>query len=92
MTRYYIVEKIKERTAKSMTEAAIRVLGKLPSGAVKSITCDRGSEFAGWKEIEKALHCDYTSPISTGLGRRAVLKTATDCFGNSIPKAEVFQR
>lgn len=64
MTRYYIVVKIKDRTAASMTEAAIRELGKLPSGAVKSITCDRGSEFAGWKEIEDALHCEvyFTDP------------------------------
>lgn len=64
MTRYYIVTKIKDRTAESMTEAAIRVLGKLPSGAVKSITCDRGCEFAGWKKIEEALHCDvyFTDP------------------------------
>lgn len=64
MTRYYVVVKIKDRTAASMTEAAIRVLGKLPQEAVKSITCDRGPEFAGWKEIEEKLHCDvyFTDP------------------------------
>ena len=64
MTRYYIVTKIKDRTANSMTEAAIRVFGKLPSGAVKSITCDRGPEFAGWRKIEEALSCDvyFTDP------------------------------
>ena len=26
--------------------------------AVKTITCDRGSEFACWREIEKTLQCD----------------------------------
>ncbi len=40
-----------------MAKAVIAVLSKLPKGAVKTITCDRGSEFSHWKEIEEALHC-----------------------------------
>ena len=41
-----------------MAKAIIDALSKFPEGAVKTITCDRGSEFACWREIEKALHCD----------------------------------
>ena len=41
-----------------MTKAIIQALSEFPKEAVKSITCDRGSEFAGWREIEKALGCN----------------------------------
>ena len=57
-TRYYIAVKIPDRTGRSMADAMIKVLSELPRGAVKTITCDRGSEFADWRRIEKELHCD----------------------------------
>ena len=41
-----------------MADAIIRELSKLPEGAVKTITCDRGSEFACWRKIEQELHCE----------------------------------
>lgn len=36
-----------------MAKAVISALSKLPKGAVKTITCDRGSEFANCREIEQ---------------------------------------
>ena len=57
-TRYYIAIKIPDRTGKSMADAMIKALSGLPEGAVKSITCDRGSEFSDWRRIEDELHCD----------------------------------
>lgn len=57
-TRYYIAIKIPNRKGETMAKAVIAALSKLPQGAVKTITCDRGSEFANWREIEEALHCD----------------------------------
>src|SRR5699024_916825 len=56
--RYYIAIKISDRSATSMAKAVISALAKLPQEAVKSITCDRGSEFACWREIEQALNCN----------------------------------
>ena len=41
-----------------MAKAIIQTLSKLPKGAVKTITCDRGSEFANWRQIESELNCD----------------------------------
>lgn len=41
-----------------MAKVIIQALSSLPKGAVKTITCDRGSEFANWRQIEKALNCD----------------------------------
>ncbi len=57
-TRFYIAIKIPNRNSQTMAAAIVQALSKLPKGAVKTITCDRGSEFAAWREIEKALHCD----------------------------------
>ena len=57
-TRYYIAIKIPDRKGETMAKAIIDALSKFPKEAVKTITCDRGSEFACWREIEKALHCD----------------------------------
>ncbi len=57
-TRYYIAVKIPNRTGEVMANALIGVLSKLPKGAVKTITCDRGSEFACWRKIEEQLKCD----------------------------------
>lgn len=56
-TRYYIAIKIPDRTGTNMAKAIISTLSKLPKGAVKTITCDRGSEFANWREIEEKLDC-----------------------------------
>ncbi len=47
-----------DRKAKSMKKTAIMALGGLPKGMVKSLTCDRGSEFGNWRNIEQQLNCD----------------------------------
>ena len=63
-TRYYIVVKMPDRTGKTMADAMIKALSELPKGAVKTITCDRGSEFSEWRRIEKELDCNmyFTDP------------------------------
>lgn len=70
-TRYLICCKLENKTAKCMTEVIIKELGKLPSHCVKTLTVDRGLEFTGWKEVEKALRakvyfCDPYSPHQRG--------------------------
>ena len=56
-TRYYIAIKIPDRKGSTLAKAVIEALSKLPNDAVKTITCDRGSEFSQWREIEKKLDC-----------------------------------
>lgn len=56
-TRYYIAIKMPNRTAAEMEKAIIKAMKELPKGAVKTITCDRGNEFANWKRIEEELGC-----------------------------------
>ena len=57
-TRFYIAIKIPDRKGETMAKAIISALSQFPQEAVKTITCDRGSEFAGWREIEKQLNCN----------------------------------
>ncbi len=57
-TRFYIAIKMPNRNADTMAKAVIAALSEFPSDAVKTITCDRGTEFAKWLEIENALNCD----------------------------------
>lgn len=57
-TRYYIAIKIPNRNSETMAKAIIKELSKLPKEAVKTITCDRGSEFADWRRIERELNCN----------------------------------
>lgn len=54
-TRLYLVKWIPDRTEETVTNAIIELLKDLPKEAVKTITCDRGKEFAGWKKIETKL-------------------------------------
>ncbi len=50
-----------------MAKALISTLSKLPKGAVKTISCNRGSEFSEWREIEKKLDCNmyFADPYCT---------------------------
>ena len=57
-TRYYIAIKMPNRNADTMARAIVSALREFPNMAVKSITCDRGTEFANWKFIEEQLNCD----------------------------------
>ena len=54
-TRLYLVKWIPDRKEETVTKAIIELLKDFPKEAVKTITCDRGKEFAGWKSIEEEL-------------------------------------
>ncbi|MCH5171881.1 MAG: IS30 family transposase [Erysipelotrichales bacterium] len=57
-TRYYIAVKMPDRKAETMEKTIIETLSKYPREMIKTLTCDRGTEFANWENIEKALKCD----------------------------------
>ena len=56
-TRYYIAVKMPDRKAATMAKTIISALSEFPDEAVKTITCDRGAEFANWQTIEEQLNC-----------------------------------
>lgn len=41
-----------------MAKVIISALSQFPQEGVKTIACDKGSEFACWREIEKKLNCN----------------------------------
>ena len=57
-TRFYIAIKMPDRKAETMENTLVSVLSQFPTELVKTITCDRGTEFANWANIETRLHCD----------------------------------
>ena len=57
-TRQYVAIWMPDRKADTLEKTLIEYFESLPTEAVKTITCDRGSEFANWESIEKALNCD----------------------------------
>ena len=57
-TRFYIAVKMPDRRAETMENAIVAALSAFPSQLVKTITCDRGAEFANWRRIEERLHCE----------------------------------
>ena len=57
-TRFYIAVKMPDRKAETMAATIIRTLSEFPPELIKTITCDRGMEFANWREIEEKLNCD----------------------------------
>lgn len=56
-SRFYIAIKVPSRKEEYVTPAIINALKQLPSGLVKTITFDRGKEFAGYKKIEEEIDC-----------------------------------
>lgn len=56
-TRFYMALKIPDRRADTMAAAIVSMLSQFPPALVKTITCDRGSEFASWQTVEEKLHC-----------------------------------
>lgn len=57
-SRFYICKLLPDRKEENVTKAIIELLSEFPQELVKTITCDRGKEFAGWKKIEELLNCD----------------------------------
>lgn len=57
-SRYFIAIPVPDRKQETVTRAIIEELGALPPELVKTITFDRGKEFAGYEEIEKQLGCN----------------------------------
>ncbi|MGL6121275.1 MAG: IS30 family transposase [Fusobacteriaceae bacterium] len=55
-TRFYIVAKMKDRTAKSMEKSIKYLCSIYPKKIFKSFTVDRGKEFSCYKKVEEELN------------------------------------
>lgn len=54
-SRYLVASKLADKSAESMNQATIKSFSKIEVGKIKTMTFDNGKEFAGFKELEKAL-------------------------------------
>lgn len=54
-SRYLVASKLKDKSAKSMNQATIKSFRNIETDKIKTMTFDNGKEFAGFKELEKAL-------------------------------------
>lgn len=56
-SRFLVMRKITDRTAKTFTEATITAFKLIPAGKCKSFTCDHGKEFSMHRELSEKLGC-----------------------------------
>lgn len=69
-------EKVEDLKAQTVNRAIVRIFNRIPVDLHKTVTFDRGSEFAEWEMIEKIFHeivtyfCDPFSPYQKGTNER----------------------
>jgi len=76
MTRVHYFEKVANLESSTVTASIIKLLHQIPAACRKTITFDRGSEFADWPMIErvfpdlKTYFCDAYCPYQKGTNER----------------------
>ena len=87
-TRVYIAVKMPDRRAETLENAIVSVLSQFPPQLVKTITCDRGTEFANWRNIEKRLGCEayFTDPYCAW--QMGTNENSNVCFESFTRRAE----
>ena len=78
---------VSETEEETVTEAIIELLKDLTKNAVKTITCDRGKEFAGWKKIEKTLGTDMYFADPYCAWQKGTNENSNGLFREFYPKA-----
>lgn len=91
-TRFYIAVKMPDRRADTMEETIIRTLGSFPAGMVKTLTCDRGTEFANWSSIEKKLGCDMYFADPYCAWQKGTNENSNGLLREFYPKGKNLQR
>lgn len=91
-TRFYIAVKMPDRRADTMEETIIRTLGSFPARMVKTLTCDRGTEFANWSSIEKKLGCDMYFADPYCAWQKGTNENSNGLLREFYPKGKNLQR
>lgn len=86
-TRLYLVKWIPDRTEETVTNAIIELLKDFPKEAIKTITCDRGKEFAGWKKIEDTLKTNMYFADPYCAWQKGTNENSNGLFREFYPKA-----
>ena len=91
-SRFEIVFKLAAKTASETALTIIHVLKSLPKKVVKSITADRGKEFHGWVEVEKALEIPFYFLDPGVPGQRGTNENSNGRIRRTYPKGTNFRR
>ncbi|MFD1032875.1 IS30 family transposase [Metaplanococcus flavidus] len=91
-TRFEIIYKLAAKTASETAQAIIHVLKNLPKKVVKSIIADRGKEFHGWVEVEKALEIPVYFSDPGVPGQRGTNENSNGRVRRTYPKGTDFSR
>ncbi|ALS79418.1 hypothetical protein AUO94_12615 [Planococcus kocurii] len=73
-------------------QAIIHMLKNLPKKVVKSIAADRGTEFHGWIEVEKALEIPFYFSNPSVPGQRVTNENSNGRIRRTYPKGTDFSR
>ncbi len=90
-SRYLILCKMDDGTAEAALEGFTRQMKKMPAFMRKSLTYDRGSEMACFRQLSERLNIDIWFCDPTPHGSGAATKTPMVCCASSCPRAWIFQ-
>lgn len=91
-TRYYIAVWMPNRKAGTMENAIVKALSHLPNEMVRSITCDRGSKFANWRNIERKLNYDVYFAAPYCAWRKGTSENSNGLLREFYPKGRNLAR
>ena len=79
-----------DRTAKSMFKAIKRLHAVMPTGSIKSLTSDRGKEFACYSDVEKKLGIPFYFAEPYSAYQRGANENANGLLRQFFPKKTNF--
>jgi IS30 family transposase len=90
VSRFYLSVKIPDRSSSSMLWACHWLKAQLPKTVFKSMTCDNGKEFAGFKQIEELLDCPVYFAEPYRSWQRGSNENANGLLREFFPKGTCF--
>ncbi len=75
-----------------MENTFVSVLSRFPFELVETITCDRGTEFANWANIETRLHCDIYFADLYCAWQKGTNENSNGLFRAFYPKGRTLSR
>ena len=85
-TRFLIAVKLESATARNVCEAILMAASALPPGTIKSITPDRGKEFAWHAKVTEALAVEFFFPPPHAPWARGTNENTNGLLREYLPK------
>lgn len=91
-TLYTAADLMADKRADSLNRAAIGALAAIPDAPIHTITVDNGKEFAGFKDLEKALDVDIYFARPYTATDRAINENLNGLIRQYLPKKSDFAK